>query len=234
MSHDPVSEMYALWERYKRLRAIGSQKLRKQANQSLNTFIECFKQQTGEVRATFVNEIYTLIWDAITNAPDEFWLLGGHLFDINLPIPLQVPFTEEVLTPELNRRLQTDPNDAQALRWRGLYKQSYAIQKDQMTLRHIIMTYMYSIGYTYGHDVEAGIISNPSGMNAMKVTEQNLAEARDYWVQLESSTLKDKWDKCLTRYERIAACWDDYCSHKFLNDVFYNDFHHYLIVNKIW
>ena len=216
--------MYALWDRYNQVRTAGA---KKQANQILNTFIECFKNQTAEVRAAFVEEVCTQVWDAIANAPDDYWLCGGYISTFNLPVHIQVPFVEEVLTPELVHRLRVNAKDASTMRWFGefssmsLYEQSYAIQKDQTTLRKIIVSYMKSLGYDC-HEMPSGVLSEP------EVMSQNVAKARDYLEQLEPSTLKDKWNERLLEYEQIAVYWEDYNKHRSL----YNDFRHYLTVNE--
>jgi len=56
-----------------------------------------------------------------------------------------------------------------------------------------------------------------------------IADIRDYLTQLEPSSLKDKWHDLLLPYERIAAAWDDYCTHHFI----YDDFRHYMDINEV-
>lgn len=227
-----VAEMYALWEQYQRLRTIGSKKLRKQVNEVLNTFIECFKMQAPEVRTTFIEEICTQVFDSLANAPDNFWLGGGFIETLALPIHIQSQFVSGVLVPELERLHRENPSDVQKILCLGAWcgfdflGKSCATPKDQTILRKIIAAGMYRLG-DFCHELPIGVLCNPELMN------QNVAETRNYFEQLEPSILKDIWNEHLLRYERIAKCWGNYCTHKFLRDVLYDDFRHYMTVNEV-
>ena len=350
MNHDPIAEMYALWERYNQVRAIGSKKMKKQAEQILNTLLECFIQQTPEVRVAFFEKIgmpapvesdqNMVLWnsygyfasyyrilrdfspeeakklyqtdntqninDFYANAHDDEWFDGwvpqrtptaddcqtqntegtGTRYHYNdgvksgfievvhvenvpsepssesaqkIPYPLAFEhynhFMLELL-PEQIRRFKVD--DAWATRWLGLawlplsqlkgfphrkkiceeldflwrerapqffYEKSYAIHKDPTTLRLIIREYMRYMNWHFypRYNVPQCM---PEFMN------QTVAEARNYWEQLEPSTLKDKWNERFLIFEQIADCWDDYSKHRSLYNALYNDFWHYLSVNE--
>jgi hypothetical protein len=225
---DPVAEMYALWEQYNKLRSLGGKRLRPRTKQALNTFVECFKKQTPEVRTIFIGEVCTQIYDCFVKAPDSFWFGAGAgtLYILEMPIHIQSPFSD-VLDEELDRLYLDNPSDAQIIRWRGLLccedKKTFAIQKDQIILRKIIATYIYRLGDAC-HEIPWGIFyESPELMN------QDVTEARDYWKQLEPSTLKDTWNEFLLKYERIAKCWNDYCTHKSL----YADFRQYMVIHQV-
>jgi len=249
MNNDSSTEMYALWEQYNRVRVAGA---KKQANQILDTFLKCFKDQTPEVKATFVEKVCSKLLDPITD--DTTY--NGHYLCTNgvqvsdLPIRIQFPLFRDAILPELIRRFNI--HDARAIRWIGqleqffyanqelwqdtcaeldlpfpvgsmfFFKRSFAIKPEQTTLRMIIKTYAMNLSYDC-HHMPDGILCEPEQMN------QTIADARNYWNQLEASPIKDEWNECLGVYERIAASWDDYCTHRFL----YDNFEHYLAKNKI-
>ena len=248
MSYDSSAEMFALWEQYNQVRTSG---FKKQANQILNTFLECFKKQTVEVRATFVENLCTELLDRFSSSPNDFWLSTNGTDVSGLPIRIQFPLFRDAVLPELLGRFNA--GDAKATRWLGqlgqffycdkrlwkltceeldlpwpetntsfFFEKSYAINKDQITLQFIVSMYLGSLEYDC-HEIPYGLLCEPEEMN------RTVAESRDYWRQLDPSELKDKWNEQLIEYERIAFCWDDYITHKFL----YDDFYDYMIKNNI-
>ena len=127
MNHNFIAELDALWERYNRVRALGSKKLRKQAESILNTYIECLQKLTPDVLAVYAEHLCTKTLDVLANAPDDYWLNGYWLFSpageewwkehgSKLPNPSFVPI-RDTLMPELLRRFNT--RDALATRWLG-------------------------------------------------------------------------------------------------------------------
>ena len=230
MSHDSeaLAEMYALWEQYSKLRSIGGKRFRKQMIQSRSTFVECFNKQTPEVRTAFIEEALATISDYIVNAPDDFWIPGAGLYMLKLPQHIEDMLYAGAISTELFRLYRENPNDVQIIRLlvlierMGDEKELYAIHKDQMILRRIVVTYLSYLSYDC-HEIPTGILNTPEIMN------QNVAEARNYLNQLEPSTLKDKWNEQLLEYERFAKCWEDYCTHKW----FYIDFRHYLTMKEV-
>jgi hypothetical protein len=189
-------------------------------------FIECFKGQTAEVRAAFVDGICTILCDAIAKAPDEYWqMCGCNLYMLDLPETLQRPqrpLVDEVLVPELNRRLIDNPSDVRAARTIraigiGSATESDEIRKDQFILRSIISARLYNLSYVL-HEIRYGGFYEPEEIDRGVVGTRNCLD------QLESSTLKDKWNEQLLEYERLAVYWDDYCRTHLL----YADFQQYM------
>lgn len=254
MNHDPIVEMYDIWERYNQVRIVG---LKKQANKILDTFLECFKKQTHETQASFVDGICTELLDSLPDSNDDLYC--GHCFCLghngtyvsDSPTRIQFPLFRDAVLPELIRRYSI--GDYRAIRWIGqmasffysnqkfwkhtcekinlpweeagmmfFLEKSYAIQKDQRTLRMIIQVCMNSFAY-YCHEIPCGILCES------KLMKQEIAETQNYLEQLEPSKRKNRWNERLLQYERIAACWDDYCTHMSC----YDDFRHYMIVNKV-
>lgn len=243
-----TTEMRALWERYNRVRTSGA---KKQANLILGEFIACFKAQSSEVRAAFVEELCTELLDNFSENVHGFVLATNGTRVSDLPVRIQFPLFRETVLPELMIRFQA--GDARAVRWLGqleqffmsdqmlekrtygelglpwqetdslfFFEKSYAMQKDQTTLRLILMKRLHDLGYAC-HEIPCGVLMTPEYMN------NYVAELRDYWTQLEPSKLKDEWQLRLVEYEQIAVCWNDYCTNRSL----YTDFRDYMIVNNI-